>query len=283
MVGNNILGRIRSVLSELPNSEKKIGNFILQHPEETIKMTTAQLGEASDSNSTAVIRFCNRIGINGFTKLKVDLSAEIVSADEMDYADIQSEESINEIKSKLLGNAFKSMEETISLMNDYDIEKIVELLYTASIIYVYGIGASHLVAENTAQKWSRIGKVCICPTDSHSLLTMLTSAPKNAVFFSISNSGETREIIELIKVAKKYHIKTIGLTQFGNNPLSNRVTYSLQTVRPYENENKRGATSSLHAQFIAVDVLFYAYAAKDYESSIEKIRRSRTEINRFKN
>lgn len=183
MVGNNILGRIRSVLDELPKSEKKIGEFILLHPEKTIKMTTAQLGEAAQSNSPAVIRLCSRIGVNGFTKLKVDLSAEIVSEDNLTYADIHSDETIANIKNKLLGNAFKSMEETSSLINEYILGNITEILYKAPVIYVYGIGASHLVAENIAQKWNRIGKVCICPTDAHTLLTMMSAAPKNAVFF----------------------------------------------------------------------------------------------------
>ncbi|QQP69501.1 MurR/RpiR family transcriptional regulator [Carnobacterium sp. CS13] len=281
MTGNNILGRIRSVLGELPNSEKKIGEYILIHPEEVIKMTTSQLGIAAESNSTAVIRLCNRIGVNGFTKLKVNLSAEIVSVDESGYAEIQAEEKISDIKTKLLGNAFKSMEETISLMNEFDIERVVELIDMASIVYVYGIGTSRLVAENMVQKWSKIGKVFICPADDHQLVSMLEAAPKNALFFSISNSGETREIIELIKMAKKHYIKTVGLTQFGQNMLSNRADYTLQTVKILDADSNF-VSSSLHAQFIAVDVLFYAYATKDYTNVIEKMKQSREEMNQYK-
>lgn len=72
MVWNNILGRIKSVLDDFPNSERKIGEYILTYPEETIEMTTSQLGIAAESNSTAVIRLFNQIGVNGFTKLKVN-------------------------------------------------------------------------------------------------------------------------------------------------------------------------------------------------------------------
>ncbi|SFH54710.1 MurR/RpiR family transcriptional regulator [Pisciglobus halotolerans] len=282
MLGNNILGRIRSVMDELPKSEKKIGEFILHHPEKTIKMTTAQLGEAAQSNSPAVIRLCSRIGVNGFTKLKVDLSAEIVSEEKIEYADIQSEETMEDIKGKLLGNAFKSMEETLSLINEQILENVTEVLSKASIIYIYGIGASHLVAENIAQKWSRIGKTCICPTDAHGLITMMASTPKASVFFSVSNSGETKEIIELVSVAKKHHIKTVGLTKFGNNTLTNQVDFVLQTMKPHESRNRSAATSSLHAQFIATDLLFYYFVMKDYHQSMKKIKHTREEINRYK-
>lgn len=282
MVGNNILGRIRSVLDDLPNSEKKIGEYILTNPEETIKMTTAQLGEAAESNSTAVIRLCNRIGINGFTKLKVNLSAEIVSVDEAGYAEIKPDENTYTIKSKLLGNAFKSMEETLALMDEDDIERITELIYNASIVYVYGVGASRLVAENIVQKWSRIGKVMICPTDDHQLVALLTAAPKNALLFSVSSSGETKEIITLIKIAEKNNVRTIGLTQFGHNTLSQKVSYHLQTVKTQDTSANSIVTNSLHAQIIAVDVLFYTYASKDFNNVSEKIKRSREELVRYK-
>ena len=281
MIRNNILGRIKSVLDDLPNSERKIGEYILKNPEETIKMTTAQLGIAADSNSTAVIRLCNRIGVNGFTKLKVNLSAEIVSVDESGYAEIEAEEKISTIKSKLLANAFKSMEETISLMNEFDSERVVELIEAASIVYVYGVGNSRIIAENMVQKWSKVGKVFICPTDNHQLVSMLGAAPKNALFFGISNSGETREIVELIKLAKKNSIKTVGLTQFGQNSLANKADYTIQTVKTIETDNQF-ISSSLHAQLIAIDVLFYAFLSKNYITSTERIKQSREEMDQYK-
>lgn len=282
MIRNNILGRIKSVLDDLPNSERKIGEYILTNPEETIKMTTAQLGTAAESNSTAVIRLCNRIGVNGFTKLKVDLSAEIVSIDESGYAEIEAEETISDIKSKLLANAFKSMEETSALMNEFDIERVVELIEAASIVYVYGVGNSRIIAENMVQKWSKVGKVFICPTDNHQLVSMLGAAPKNALFFGISNSGETREIVELIKLAKKNSIKTVGLTQFGQNSLANKADYTIQTVKTIETDNQF-ISSSLHAQLIAIDVLFYAFLSKNYITSTERIKQSKEEMDQYKN
>ncbi|MER2079736.1 MurR/RpiR family transcriptional regulator, partial [Psychrobacillus psychrotolerans] len=219
--------------------------------------------------------------VNGFTKLKVDLSAEIVSIDESGYAEIEAEETISDIKSKLLANAFKSMEETSALMNEFDIERVVELIEAASIVYVYGVGNSRIIAENMVQKWSRVGKIVVCPTDNHQLVSMLGAAPKNALFFGISNSGETREIIELIKLAKKSSLKTIGLTQFGQNSLANKADYTIQTVKTIETDNQF-ISSSLHAQMIAIDVLFYAFLSKNYIAATERIKQSREEMDQYK-
>lgn len=282
-MAENILGRTKSIIEELTNSEKKVGEYILKYPESVITMTTSELADKSGASPASVIRFCKSIHVPSFTQLKVNLSAEISTPAKYGYSDIQPNEAIGDIKAKLLGNAYQSMNETVALMNNERIEETANLLQNASVIYIYGIGASHLVAENISQKWSRIGKTSICGTDSHILVSMFVSAPKNSVFIGVSNSGETTEVIRLIDIAKKHGIKTIGLSQFGQNTVSSTADISLQTVRANEAELRSAATSSLHAQFIAVDILFYVYATRNYEQNIKHIQKSRQDVEEYKN
>jgi DNA-binding MurR/RpiR family transcriptional regulator len=281
MSGENIQGRIISILDTLPKSEQKIGNTILQDPSKVIDMTAAELANHAGTSPATVIRFCKKIDVPSFTQLKVRLSAEIEVPVYEGYSDITANESVDEIKSKLLGNAYQSMQETVALLNEERVETIVDLLVAAPIIYVFGIGASYLVAENVAQKWNRIGKTVVCVQDSHVLVTILVSAPKEAVFFCISHSGETKEVLRLVDVAQKHQLKTIGLSQFGNNTLTNKVAYSLQTVRSNEAVLRSAATTSLHDQFIVVDVLFYAYASRNFDRTLEMIQEFKAEVRTY--
>ncbi|MBO0471870.1 MurR/RpiR family transcriptional regulator [Enterococcus sp. DIV0242_7C1] len=281
MSGENIQGRIISLLDVLPKSEQKIGNAILEDPAKVIDMTAAELANYAGTSPATVIRFCKKIDVSSFTQLKVRLSAEIETPVYEGYSDITANESVDEIKTKLLGNAYQSMQETVALLNEERVETIVDLLVAAPIIYVFGIGASYLVAENIAQKWNRIGKTVVCVQDSHVLVTILVSAPKDAVFFCVSHSGETKEVLRLVDVAKKHQLKTIGLSQFGNNTLTNKVAYSLQTVRSNEAVLRSAATTSLHDQFIVVDVLFYAYASRNFDRTLEMIQESKAEVRTY--
>lgn len=281
MSGENIQGRIISILDLLPNSERKIGKVILDNPSKVIEMTASELSTYAGTSPATVIRFCKKIDVPSFTQLKIRLSAEIEVPVFEGYSDIAADETIHDIKTKLLGNAYQSMQETVSLLNEQRVETIVDLLVAAPIIYVFGIGASYLVADNIAQKWNRIGKTVVCVQDSHVLVTMLVSAPKDAVFFCISHSGETKEILRLLDVAQKHQLKSIGLSQFGNNSLATKVNYSLQTVRSNEAVVRSAATTSLHDQFIVVDVLFYAYASRNFDQTIEMIHESKTVIKNY--
>lgn len=222
------------------------------------------------------------IGISGFTELKLKLSAEVDTSNYTSYSDISPGEPIKDIKSKLLGNAYQSMKDTVNLIDENVIDETNELIRKAPIVYVYGLGASYLVAENIAQKWNRIGKTVVCLSDAHLLLVILTSAVKEAVFIGISNSGETKEVIHMLKIAKNSGLKTISITQFGSNTISHLTDVSIHTVRSNEAELRSAATSSLLAQFMAIDVLFYAYVSESYEENITRIRQSRKAIEQYK-
>lgn len=76
-------------------------------------------------------------------------------------------------------------------------------------------------------------------------------------------------------------MKTIGLTQFGQNSLANKADYTIQTVKTIETDNQF-ISSSLHAQLIAIDVLFYAFLSKNYITSTERIKQSREEMDQYK-
>lgn len=282
MEGRHIHHRIESILGELTQSEQKIASIVLEKPEAVIEMTANDLAKVSKTSPASVIRFCKSINIPSFTELKLKLSAELTSTTYTGYSDIVPGEPIKEIKNKLLGNAYQSMKETVNLLDERVIISVIEAIKQASLVYVYGVGASYLVAENIAQKWNRIGKTCVCVADAHLFLSILIAAPKDAVFIGISNSGETREVSRLADVAQESGLKTIGITQFGSNTLSNISDISVQTVRSKEAEIRSAATSSLLAQFMAIDVLFYAYVSENYAENINRIRLSRKAVDKYK-
>ncbi|WP_311896527.1 MurR/RpiR family transcriptional regulator [Enterococcus asini] len=280
-MNSNLLGRIESLLDELNKSERKIGNYILANSAAVIKMTASQLAQQSQTSPATVIRFCRSIGIESFTDLKLQLSAEYQHPNHGKYSDIDSTESISELKSKLLGNSIQAMEETVQLLDERTVIRVCDEIRKADVLYIYGIGSSSLVAEDISQKWSRIGKECLVVKDVHIFLANMSSSSKKGVFLAISNSGDTPEIIRLTKFLAKQGITTMGLTQLGSNALSKVVDITIHTVRSKEAIIRSGATSSLMAQLITIDVLFFAYLLTDYEKNMEDIHRSRKIIQEY--
>lgn len=77
MHGENIILRIESLLNQLPKSEKKIAQYILENPKDIVRMTIYELADHANASSSAVTRFCHSIKVNSFSELKVSLSSLI--------------------------------------------------------------------------------------------------------------------------------------------------------------------------------------------------------------
>lgn len=277
----NILLRINGKLPTLPQSEQKIGKIILESPLAIIQMSAADLAKAADSSPAAVIRFCRSIGVKGYTELKLLLSAVSNEIEGASYTDISPDEDLDAIKKKLLWNTNYMLEQTNAILANDLLDEAVVKMVNSPIIYVYGLGASHLVAMDLKQKLTRIGKQVICTQDQHELVAALAIAPADAVYFGISNSGEKREANILMEIAKKSGKHTISLTKDSDNSLSRLADVALKMADTNEAPLRSGATVSLLMQMYAIDILFYHFMTKQYQENIGYLELSRTAISEF--
>lgn len=278
---NNVLLTIREKKITLPQSEKKIAETILRDPVKVIQMSATDLATEAGSSSAAVIRFCRSIGIKGFTELKLQLSADSQGIKDNLYTDILADENLEQVKKKMLINTNHLFKETNNVLETKQIERVSELLHESSIIYLYGLGASHIVASDIQQKFSRMGKIVVCSLDQHLLVTSMAVAGENAVFFGVSNSGEKKEVLALMIMAKELGLKTVALTNNTENALSLEADIALKTAFAHEAPLRSGATISLLTQMYAVDILFYDYASKNYDLTVTNLEKSKAAIQRY--
>ncbi|MFS0784737.1 MurR/RpiR family transcriptional regulator [Bacillus sp. 1P06AnD] len=280
----DVLLRIESMLAQLPKSEQKVAQYVLENPMEVIRMTVNDLAQQAHASSSAVIRFCRSIEIDSFTELKVSISSQLSQAEteKKGFYDIEPNEEIKEIKEKIVSNSVRVLQETSTYLDEHTLNDVVEAMKNADVIYVYGLGASWLVVEDIVHKWLRLGKMVTANQDAHITASALAASRNNSVFFTISNSGNTEEVLRLVDIAQHAGVRTIGLSRFGHNKLSEKVDMSLQHVRAPEAKYRSAATSSLFAQFLTIDIIFYAYVSKYYSEYITGIQRSREAVLKYK-
>jgi arabinose-5-phosphate isomerase len=117
----------------------------------------------------------------------------------------------------------------------------VELIHEAvhgkgGKVVVSGLGKAGQIGHNIATTLSSTGTpaVFLHPTEAqHGDLGILQ---ENDLLFLISNSGKTKEIIELLPLAKRLfpHLKSIALTGHPENQLGTMVDICLSTGYPKE-------------------------------------------------
>ena len=124
---------------------------------------------------------------------------------------------------------------------DGSIEHAIELIYqqihlNKGKVVVSGLGKAGQIGHNIATTLSSTGtpSVFLHPLEAqHGDLGILQ---QNDILFLISNSGKTREILELLPLARRLFpdIKSIGLTGHPENELGRIVDVCLSTGHPKE-------------------------------------------------
>ncbi|MED4933956.1 MurR/RpiR family transcriptional regulator [Heyndrickxia coagulans] len=277
----NIILQIKSKLSSLSKSEKKLGKYILSHAVETVNDNTSELAKKAGVSPATVVRFCRSIGLSGFSQLKIRLYADASGLDREIYTDITSNEDIAMIADKLALRFNQSITQTANLLETGCIEKITAMVDKSPAIYVYGIGASHVAAEDFMHKFSRIGKPVVHTLDHHLLGSSLINASKDSMFVAISNSGETNEAIKLTQIAKQNGLFTAGITQKRDSTLARIVDVPLIHHGGEAVLLRSAATTSLAAQLFTIDVLYFAYVARHYEDIMHRLKNSKINIQTF--
>lgn len=265
----SVKGRIINSKSDLSTAEAKVANYVLDHPEATIKMTVTQLAKAAGSSPASVIRLTKRLDIDSFTTLKILLSSDLTKnqTDPKKNADITPNEPLNSIKEKLLTSALQSIRETTDQVNEDEVNRLVAAIIGSKQLFLFGVGASHLAVENISQKWNRIGYPTNADSDLNMLLPKMVNASTKDVLWVISNSGESPEALVAAKAAKKAGLQLASLTRFGNNSLAKISDIAVHTSQPKESLNRIAATNSLLAQFMLIDVIFYDFVSQTFAKS----------------
>lgn len=280
-----IFAKIQEQQEAFSKSELKIAQFILDQPQDVLEMTAQQLARAADSSSAAVIRLCKRLKVYGFPQLKIELSADL-SGGELSrkiQPEVRENEEISSIKERLLVNTQNSLAETVEEIDDDQIHQLSQIVARSRRLLVLGIGVSNLVAQDIAQKWGSVGTIVIAFNNVNDLLPIVANAGIEDSLWVVDNSGETPEAIYAAQIAKERKVPIITMTKKGSNTISELGDVEIHTSQPIELPGRIAATDSLLLQFMAIDIIFYDFVSRNYESSISQLNQSAKLVKNYKN
>lgn len=271
---------IRQNYSNFTTVEKKIADYIFEVGEKMLEKSAQEVASEIGSSSAALVRFSRKLGYDGFSQLKQKLSASyaVHEDDEDYYKEVNDSETPSSIKNKLKVRVNHMVETTNAALSDDEIMAAVALIDEAESIFVFGIGASSMVAQDIFQKFSRIGKQVFFIQDAHLFVSSLSISDRKTIFIGISMKGETKEVIELARVVRGMKIPIIAITSREESTLGQMSDYILHSVSGEDYQMRTAATMSLMAQLYVVDILFYMFVSEHFTESYDKLEKTRDAI-----
>ncbi|RXJ02612.1 MurR/RpiR family transcriptional regulator [Anaerobacillus alkaliphilus] len=269
---------LREMRTNLPTSEKKIADFMIEHPEIAISCTTQQLAEKSQTSGAAVIRLCKSLGLKGFQELKLRVAGDLQKHEDTGYRDISPNESLETILKKMTSNSIQALRETADILNLQEVHRATKALYEARTIHFFGVGSSAIIAQDAQQKFMRLNKNVTTFSDVHMAAMVAANVTEDDVVFGISFSGQTKEVVNVLELANRNRAKTISLTRYGQSPVSSQAGINLCSSASKESIFRSGATSSRLAQLHIIDILLMCVATFQYDESIKRLDQTREAI-----
>lgn len=281
---NDILSEISSEFSGLTKSGKSLADYILKNKTSVQYMSITALADASGVSEASITRFCRSLGLEGYNDLKLSLAIAGMPGTEKNFHSGSGKKktagSLDEAARFLVSRNVQALEETRALMDPKAIEKAVDLMKNASRVFCFGQGGSNVTAMEAWALFSTVSGKFIHVTDSHfQTMSAALCTPEDVILF-FSYSGATRELQDILKIARDTGVKLILVTRFKKSPASRYADVLLQ-CGTNESPLQTGSVEARISQLFIIDYLFYFYCDKDAEEA-EKARESTAQATAMK-
>jgi len=263
------LMNIRSIKDRLRNSEKKVAEYVLSHPDKVIRSSITDVAEEAATSEPTVIRFCRSMGLRGFMDLKLKLARDLPSSKYI-HENVSEDDSLPEIFNKLFNSSRESISNTMRSLDLKLMEQACDALAKARRIEFYGVGGSGVVARDAYHKFFRLGIACSVYDDPHMQVMSAALLGEQDVVVAISHSGSTRDILESIAIAKNKGATIIGIVGEHKSPMAKLCDITL-SVNIQEAALRFAPMASRLVQLVVIDVLFVSVAMKGFDKFKERL------------
>ncbi len=174
-----------------------IWQYIFYHMEHCKTLSIQELAKECNVSHTTILRFAKKIGLDGYSELKVYMK--------------WSNQDAYEFKRDMLKTSLYRMQETLRFM-DENIDHVLSAIHQAKCIYVYASGeVQYLAAQELKRAFVYAGIIMhVIQGDAELDTTLLYVQPQD-IFFVISLSGNHQVMLTLVDFLKRKNIFTIGI------------------------------------------------------------------------
>ncbi len=267
--------KIKAIKESLSASEMKLAKFTLSSPNAVRDLSSQELANVVGVSQSAVVKFAQKLGYKGYPAFKLGV-IDALSSDQPNTnltGKITLKDDISQIAEKLLSSKHSVLNETRRLNGEEAIEQAVDLIKSAKRILICGLGGSALVGKDFSYKLQKLGLYAVEEPDCHVQLAFASTMGKDDLVFAISESGNTREIVNVVKQASQNRSKVITITRYGHTPISAMADVKLYSVAEEESTRLSSILARTAQEFI-IDVLFIAItqSSRQGRSLLEKTR-----------
>ena len=267
----DVFTRINREYYQLTGAEKKIADYILLQRQECQFMSISEMAEVAEVAEATVSRFCRRLGYKGYSAFKLAVAGAGAGQSPMNplYGEIVAEDNVDEMCRKLCAADVDAITQTLAMIDPAAITASANMLLAADRVLCMGLGGSAILAREAAHLFSTALPNFYSVDDSHNqaIRTALLTHRDAILYFSYS--GSTRDMVDLLKMARERGVGTILITRFPKSPGAACADLVLE-CSARESPLQMGSVATRMGQLYLTDVLFNEVCRRNMEDCRER-------------
>ena len=267
MSEENVFSRITQEYYQLTASEKKLATFVVANGQRSQTMSISELAAACGVAEATISRFCRRMGYRGYSAFRLAIAAATAARENSDplSGEIQPEDTVPDLCAKLASANIDAIRETQGLIRPENIQAAADALLAAHTVLCMGQGGSMLMAEEAAHLFTTAFPGFFAISDSHMQVIAAANLTEKDIILIFSYSGSTKELMDVLQIAQRRHIRTVLVTRYSGSPGAGLADIVLQCGST-EGPLQLGSVAARIAQLYLIDVLFSEMCRRDLDT-----------------
>lgn len=150
ILAREVLEVIRSQYDNIFSAEKKVADFVLNHPDKTVNANVSELAKLSGVSDATVVRTCHHLGYKGYYQFRITLSRDLGKQKK----EVGKEENAID---KVFGNLSDTLLDIGRSISAETMNECVSMIKNAKVVHVLAVGNAANVAQYLGFRLGRLG------------------------------------------------------------------------------------------------------------------------------
>ena len=263
-----VIDTIKENYQQMFSAEKKVADYILQHPEQTVSANVSELAELSGVSDATVIRMCKHLGYQGFYQMKLNLARDLGQHQLVGYrGDQNNPDTVKEILQGIARNL-------LSVASRLDMNVVLncaKLIRESDMVHTVAVGNTSPVAIDLGFRLGRLGVRTSSAMVPEYFLNNISLGGKRDVIIAISHSGSSRQVIQALEMGRDKGMKSIAVTGTARSPVSQIADYTLNISAEDPLFSEFGAISHVYAMAVLDALLYFVANAERGSRDVDRL------------
>ena len=264
---------LQGKLPTLKRAQRRIAEGVVGDPEQFISHSISELATAYGVSAGSIVIFCKSLGLKGFPALKIALARELSEPVLLSGEKNHQPTGLPAILQRVFERHVESLHQTQKLNPPQSFEAAVKSLLKSRRIVLFSIGLSFPIAYSLYARLRFIGLPAFIEFDTHLQIAAAAEIHRGDVGFAVSVSGNTRETVECLRMAKERDATTLCITNSIGSPLAQTADIPLYAA-PSAVKYFQAPLASRVTQLALADVLLAMIGQRRKRQALSHIQRA---------